>query len=117
MPPGLHLFWHKNRIVVLRYLVERSAKTDELREEISLTALGNGRAFLASLLGEALHLWETASPANVFIFFPAPPPDDWLLQSKKVGRPLDSVTLPADMKENILADSTLSTQWRVNMCV
>ncbi len=104
-PTGLHLFWHKKRILIMRSTLERSAKTDQLREEITLTVLGNGRAFLASLLNEALHLWETASPANVFVFLPAPSPDDWLLQSKKVGRSLDSVILPSATKENILADS------------
>lgn len=90
----------------MRCTVERSFKTDEPRELISLTVLGKDRKFLSELLDEALRHWEAASPANVFIFLPAPPPDDWLLQSKKVGRSMDSVVLPQDAKEHLMADST-----------
>jgi hypothetical protein len=61
-------------------------KTDESREHITLTTWGKGKPFLAELLNESKLHWEDACPANVLIFLPAPPPDDWMLRSKKIGR-------------------------------
>jgi len=75
-----------------------------MHEEISLSTIGDGRGYLATFLKDALKAWEEASPANVFVFYPAPSPDYWLLQSKKVGRSLDSVVLPPDLKDDFLAD-------------
>lgn len=106
MSLGLHFFSYKKRFISLRYTLERSAKTDQLREELTLTTWGNGRQYLTDLLEEAMKLYHEANPANVFIFHIAPSPDYWILQSKKMGRSMDSVILPREMKESILNDGT-----------
>jgi len=38
------------------------------------------------------------------VFYPAPSPDYWLLQSKKVARPLSSVVLPCATKDSLIED-------------
>ena len=106
--PGMHYFFYKNRLIILRR--ERKDGADQksskltlgFQETFNIKIFSRSRKLILDLLEECREIAHPKTDERVSIYVPAY--GDWLRASKRMPRPIESVVLAGNLSEKLLAD-------------
>lgn len=105
--PGTHYFWYRGRLVLLTR--ERQESKERVNaftpppEKFILRMPGRRQAILHELIAEARAAATDTSESRVSVFVSSAH-GGWRKVAHHTPRPLDSVILPAGLKENLVSD-------------
>lgn len=104
--PGIgdHLVWYKGRpVLVSRYVPEKSGQggSYKRREDICIQTLGTSPALMHELIEQIIAARSKAARTHVEVYMFA---GYWRLACRKDKRALESVILPAGLRDSIVAD-------------
>jgi len=99
-----HFFWHENRpVVVMRKRQAERAMGNDVLETIELTTIGRGGQVMKDIMKEARDLAAERDSDKTVIYHNAG--GRWTRQQDpRSRRPLASVVLPGNMREELLGD-------------
>lgn len=99
---GRHVFLHKGRPVMLSYWIdEENSKGSFLRQNFHLRTVGRSQEFLRSLISEAAVLASDDEQVRVYDWREG----YWELSCRKRPRPMESVILPSEQADRLVADA------------
>lgn len=99
---GRHVFLHKGRPVMLSYWIdEENSKGSFLRQHFHLRTVGRSQEFLRALVSEAALLCSEDEQVRVYDWRDG----YWELSCRKRPRPMESVILPREQAERMVADA------------
>jgi chaperone BCS1 len=110
--PGRHWFWHQGRPFYVYFFRSEEKKQMTYRRSESLTfqTIGRDQEFLKNFVQDIAncHKRRLGVQSSLFMY-----DDGWIRVESYVPRLLDSVILPADEKERLLADvGRFKSSWR-----
>ena len=113
--PGLHLFWHRGKLM---WIVRDIQMNLQVIETLRISALFASRKQVESLLQEMLQTAYGALASQTVLWTVDRWAENWQRADAKPRRPLDSVVLTGDVRQELLDDITkffTSRSWYARM--
>ncbi len=99
--PGLHLFWHRGRLM---WIVRDIQINLQVVETLKITSVFGSRAEIEALLQDMLQAAYGAMANQTVLWTVDRWAENWLRADAKRRRPLDSVVLDAGVQQDLLQD-------------